>query len=200
MGSADKKQYILDVATRVATVKGLSGLSVRSVATAAGIGATTLRAYFPSQALLYQAVAERLISHAIVDDWIRDTSVPVVRRLYLSVRQFLPPAENRHHALTAWFELLAVAVGPSANDEVRRMLQSGQEESRAIATRWFARLAADGHTLRDLPETLAQRLIVLVDGLQLALLLDRSDEALAKAEDMLLWFATESLSGPESRS
>ncbi|ASQ93193.1 hypothetical protein CGL27_08530 [Streptomyces sp. 11-1-2] len=75
VGNADKRQHILDVATRLAATDGLRGLSVRSVAAAAGIGATTLRAYFPSQALLYRAVAGRIVSHVLSDEWIQDVSL-----------------------------------------------------------------------------------------------------------------------------
>ncbi|MBB4689083.1 TetR/AcrR family transcriptional regulator [Amycolatopsis jiangsuensis] len=196
VGNADKRQHILDVATRLAGTDGLRGLSVRSVASAAGIGATTLRAYFPSQALLYQAVAEQLVSFALSDDPIHDTSKPPVDRLYASLRQFLPVPANRRGSLLLWLELLTLALGPDANDEVLQMMLSGREESVAIARRWFTALAEDGCTLRDTPEALAGRFSTLVDGLQLGLLFDQEEAALDRAEDMLRWFAEQSLVTP----
>ncbi|MFJ9033750.1 TetR family transcriptional regulator [Streptomyces sp. NPDC102274] len=196
VGNADKRQHILDVATRLAGTDGLRGLSVRSVAAAAGIGATTLRAYFPSQALLYRALAERLVSHVLSDDWIQDVSQAPADRLYASLRQFLPGAANRHSTLTVWFELLILALGPDANEEVLEMVLSGRDESVVIATRWFTLLAADGCALSDTPEVLAVRFVALVDGLHLSLLFDKGEGALDRAEDTLRWFAKQSLTAP----
>ncbi|MGW6599451.1 TetR family transcriptional regulator [Streptomyces sp. NPDC055036] len=196
VGNADKRQHILDVATRLAGTDGLSGLSVRSVAAAAGMGATTLRAYFPSQALLYRAVAERLVSHVLSDDRIQDVSLAPADRLYASLRQFLPGAADRHSSLMMWFELLTLALGPDANEEVLEMVLSGRDESVVIATRWFTLLAADGCALADTPEVLAVRFVTLVDGLHLGLLFDKGEAALDRAEDTLRWFAEQSLTAP----
>ncbi|CDR10654.1 TetR family transcriptional regulator [Streptomyces iranensis] len=196
VGNADKRQHILDVATRLAGTDGLRGLSVRSVAAAAGIGATTLRAYFPSQALLYRAVAGRVVSHALSDDWIQDVSLAPADRLYASLRQFLPGAAERHSALMMWFELVTLALGPHANEEVLEMVLSGHDESVVIVTRWFTLLAADGCALQDAPEVLAVRFVALVDGLHLSLLFDKGEGALDRAENTLRWFAEQSLTAP----
>ncbi|MEV6134272.1 TetR family transcriptional regulator, partial [Streptomyces violaceusniger] len=169
VGNADKRQHILDVATRLAATDGLRGLSVRSVAAAAGIGATTLRAYFPSQALLYRAVAGRIVSHVLSDDGIQDVSLAPADRLYASLRQFLPGAADRDFALMMWFELVTLALGSNANEEVHEMVLSGHDESVVIVTRWFTLLAADGYALQDTPEVLAVRFVALVDGLHLSL-------------------------------
>jgi AcrR family transcriptional regulator len=193
VGNADKRQHILDVATRLASTDGLRGLSVRSVAAEAGVGATTLRTYFPSQALLYRAVAERLVSFALSDDWIGDSSLAPGERLYASLRQFLPNSENRHYALTVWFELITLAVGPDGNAEVLELVNSGQAESVSIATRWFKQLDDDGCALRESPEVLADRFETVVDGLQLNLLLDQDEAALGRAEDTLRWFVKQAL-------
>lgn len=196
VGNADKRQHILDVATRLAGTDGLRVLSVRSVAAAAGIGATTLRAYFPSQALLYRAVAGRLVSHVLSDDSIQDVSLAPADRLYGSLRQFLPGAADRHSTLMVWFELLTLALGSDANEEVLEMVLSGHQESAAIVTRWFTLLAADGFALQDTPEALAVRFVALVDGLHLSLLFDRGEGALDRAEDTLRWFAEQALTAP----
>jgi AcrR family transcriptional regulator len=181
------------VATRLASTDGLRGLSVRSVAAAAGVGATTLRTYFPSQALLYRAVAERLVSHALSNDWIQDAALAPADRLHASLRQFLPNPANRQYALTMWFELMTLAVGPDANAEVLGLVHSGNDESIAIVTRWFTRLAADGCVLRETPEVLADRFGTIVNGLQLGLLLDKDEAALDRAEETLRWFVKQAL-------
>ncbi|WP_177231774.1 TetR family transcriptional regulator C-terminal domain-containing protein [Amycolatopsis saalfeldensis] len=181
------------MATRLARTDGLRGLSVRSVAAAAGVGATTLRTYFPSQALLYRAVAERLVSVALSDDRIRDSSLGPAERLYTSLRQFLPSSEYRQYALTVWFELITLAVGPDANAEVLELVNSGQAESVSITTRWFKQLADDGCALRESPEVLADRFETIVDGLQLHLLLDQDEAALGRADDTVRWFVAQAL-------
>ncbi|MFL4909816.1 TetR family transcriptional regulator C-terminal domain-containing protein [Streptomyces sp. MMS24-I2-30] len=188
------------MATRLARTEGLRGLSVRSVAAAAGIGATTLRAYFPSQALLYRAVAERAISQVLSEEWIRDVSLAPVDRLYASLRQFLPTTADRHSALTIWFERLTLALGSDANEEVLEMVRSGHDESVVTVTRWFTLLAADGSAPRDTPEVLADRFVALVDGLHLSLLLDKGEEVLDRAEATLRWFAEQSLTAPDENA
>ncbi|MGH8921787.1 MAG: TetR/AcrR family transcriptional regulator [Actinomycetes bacterium] len=199
VGNADKRQHILDVATRLAGTEGLRGLSVRSVAAAAGVGATTLRTYFPSQAQLYRAVAERMVSHALSNDWIQDSSLTPAERLYASLRQFLPNAAQRQYALTVWFELITLAVGPEANAEVLELVNSGQAESISISIRWFKQLADDGCALRESPEVLADRFETVVDGLQLHLLLDQDEAALDRAEDTLRWFVEQALADPGAK-
>ncbi|MCA1219094.1 TetR family transcriptional regulator [Streptomyces sp. 8L] len=196
VGNADKRQHILDVATRLAGTDGLRGLSVRSVAAAAGVGATTLRAYFPSQALLYRAVAERVVSYALSNDRIQEASLAPAERLYASLRQFLPGAADPQSALVVWFELLTLALGPDASAEVLEMVRSGHEESALITSRWFSLLAADGCTLSSTPEVLADRFLALVDGLHLRLLFDRDEKGLDRAENTLRWFAEQSLTSP----
>ncbi|GAA3542299.1 hypothetical protein GCM10022222_27440 [Amycolatopsis ultiminotia] len=193
VGNADKRQHILDVAIRLAAEEGLRGLSVRSVAAAAGIGATTLRTYFPSQALLHRAVAEQQVSLALSEEWIQDISLAPVERLSKSLRQFLPTAQNRHSALSAWFELLTLALGPEAGDEVLELVRSAHRESIAIVTRWLTQLAADGAQLRETPELLAERFQALLAGLHLNLLLDKDEQLLGRAEDTVRWFAEQAI-------
>ncbi|MDT8915455.1 TetR/AcrR family transcriptional regulator [Amycolatopsis sp. PS_44_ISF1] len=193
VGNADKRQHILDVATRLARTEGLRGLSVRSVAAEAGIGATTLRTYFPSQALLYRAVAERLAAHALSDDWIGDTSRTPADRLHASLSQFFPRMAQLRHALTVWFELLTLSVGPETNPEVLELVRSGYEQSASIVGRWFTRLAEDGCGLPEPPEVLAGRFLTIVDGLQLDLLLNPDEAALGRVEDTLRWFVKQAL-------
>lgn len=196
MGNADKRQHILDVATRLAGTKGLRALSVRSVAAASGVGATTLRAYFPSQSLLYQAVAERVVSFVLSDELVQDRSLAPADRLYASLRQFLPTAGEQDSALAMWFDMLTLALGSDANAEVLAMVRSGHDRSALIVARWFTLLAADGCALRDAPEVLAARFMALVDGLHLGLLLDGDPEALGWAERTLRWYAEQCLTAP----
>ncbi|ASQ93192.1 hypothetical protein CGL27_08525 [Streptomyces sp. 11-1-2] len=92
-----------------------------------------------------------------------------------------------------WFELVTLALGPNANEEVHEMVLSGHDESVVIVTRWFTLLAADGYALQDTPEVLAARFVALVDGLHLSLLFDKSEAALDRAENTLRWFTEQSL-------
>lgn len=143
--------------------------------------------------MLYRAVAERLVSHALGDEWIQDAALAPADRLYASLRQFLPSRANRQYTLTEWFELLTLAVGPDANAEVLELVQSGNDESIAIVARWFTQLAADGCVLRETPEVLADRFGIVVNGLQLDLLLDKDEAVLDRAEETLRWFVKQAL-------
>jgi AcrR family transcriptional regulator len=198
-GPAGKRELILNAAVGLAHTEGLSGLSVRSVAAAAGIGATTLRSYFPSQAQLHRAVAERMVTASLTDEPLRDRSRPAVDRLEACLVQFLPGTIDER-GLQSWFALLALALGPEADAGVRELMRTGNAESAAVVARWLGVLAEDGVAVRGEPALLAARFTSLVSGLHLMVLLEGTPAALEQARETVRWYAEQCLAHSQATS
>ncbi|MGW7575064.1 TetR/AcrR family transcriptional regulator [Streptomyces sp. NPDC054765] len=181
-----RREEILAAAVRLAYEQGVGTLSVRSVAAAAGVGASTLRHYFPSQADLYLAVASRLVTNVLSDLDIADDSRDPAARLYDCLAQFVP-SDEQASALTGWAELARLALGGDAG--VVEILKTGRRASEEVLLRWFGVLADQGHVAPADVDAHVTRLLTLIDGLNLDLSLfpDRVD--LAAARTALRWFA-----------
>ncbi|MFC9649997.1 TetR/AcrR family transcriptional regulator [Streptomyces sp. NPDC059892] len=184
-----RREEIIDAALRLARAEGVGALSVRAVANAAGIGPTTLRHYFPSQAELYQAVAGAVVGGSLDDLAIADDTREPVQRLYDCLLQFLPPAEHQEAVLGGWFELYRLALGPEPLPAVHGLLESGHHSSTRVLRRWLGTLADQGHVVPDEVDTHATRALALIDGLHLNLLLGPERVDLEGAKDALRWFA-----------
>ncbi|SDX37473.1 transcriptional regulator, TetR family [Saccharopolyspora shandongensis] len=182
-----RREEILAAALRLTYEQGVGALSVRSVAAAAGVGASTLRHYFPSQADLYQAVASQLVTHVLDDLDIADDSRDPATRLYDCLKQFVPQSDEQMQALTSWAELNRLALGGDAG--VVEILKSGHRASEETLLRWFGTLAGQGHVAPADVDAHVTRVLALIDGLNLDLFLfpDRVD--LAAARTALRWFA-----------
>ncbi|MCX4639703.1 TetR/AcrR family transcriptional regulator [Streptomyces sp. P9-2B-2] len=187
-----RQEEILAAALRLTYEQGVGALSVRSVAAAAGVGATTLRHYFPSQADLYQAVASRLVTSVLSDLDITDDSRDPAARLYDCLAQFVPQPTEQTQALTGWAELHRLALGGDAG--VMEILKSGRQASKEALLRWFGALADQGHTARADINTHATHALTLIDGLNLDLFLFPDQVDLAAAKTALRWFAERTVS------
>ncbi|QTV79795.1 TetR/AcrR family transcriptional regulator [Microbacterium sp. NIBRBAC000506063] len=88
----DRRKQILAAARELAATGGLAAVSVRSVATRAGIGASTLRHYFPTQQELHDAVLGATFDANLRDLRIAETAVSAEDRLVECLWQFLPRA------------------------------------------------------------------------------------------------------------
>ncbi|QUQ65180.1 TetR/AcrR family transcriptional regulator [Kutzneria sp. CA-103260] len=182
-----RREEILAAARELAQEHGVGTLSVRSVAAAAGVGASTLRHYFPSQADLYQAVASELVANVLGDRDITDDSRDPAVRLYDCLVQFVPRSQEQARALTGWAELNRLALGGDAG--VVEILKSGRLASEEALRRWFGVLADQGLVTPDAIDGHVTHVLTLVDGFNLDLFLfpDRVDLAAARAT--LRWFA-----------
>ncbi|KIF72899.1 hypothetical protein QR77_00535 [Streptomyces sp. 150FB] len=184
-----RRDEIIEAALRLATTEGIGMLSVRAVANAAGIGPTTLRHYFPSQAELLQAVAVTLVSGSLDDLGIADDTHDPAQRLYDCLLQFLPPSEHQGAVLGGWFELYRLALGPEPLPAVSELLKSGHRSSAQALQRWLETLAGQGHVAPDDVEAQATRALALIDGLHLNLLIGIERFDLEMARETLRWFA-----------
>ncbi|GGP69483.1 TetR family transcriptional regulator C-terminal domain-containing protein [Saccharothrix coeruleofusca] len=170
--SAGKREQILRAAVELAKAEGLAALSVRAVAAAAGVGATTLRNYFPSQALLHQAVASEIVTFTLDDRHIADASRSPAERLAECLEQFLPLPDQVEAALHGWLEYYRLSYGPEASEGARELLLSGRQASATVLTRWLGVLAAEGHIPDDAVDDRVTELLVMIDGVHLTMLVD----------------------------
>ena len=188
-----RRDEILESALQLVQRDGIGALSVRGVAAAAGIGATTLRHHFPSQADLYQAVAVRLVGNTLDDLNIADDTVDPVERLSNCLLQFLPQPANQALALSGWFELYRLALGPDPVPAVHGILTSGHGSSAESLAGWFSTLSEQGHLAPGDISSHVTRALALIDGLHLNLLLDADRVDLDAARDAIRWFASASV-------
>jgi AcrR family transcriptional regulator len=179
------RDAIIDAALRLASTQGIGALSVRSVAREAGVGATTLRHYFPSQPDLHHAVAAQLVGGAVDDAAIRDASRDASSRLYECLVQFLPRDDTSVATLEGWFELYRLALGPTPLAAVRELLESGHRTSAQLIEGWLTVLAEEGHVRSELVAANARYALALIDGLHLTMLLRPDDVDLAAARDTI---------------
>ncbi|OJX65682.1 MAG: hypothetical protein BGO95_04370 [Micrococcales bacterium 73-13] len=184
-----RRDEILAAALRLVAEQGLGALTVRAVADAAGIGPTTLRHYFPSQAELHEAVAGALMTSAIDDRRIADRSVDPAERLAECLEQFLPASLRDPTALGVWFEMHRMALGADARPLARALLAQGHRTGAAALRRWLGLLADEGWIAREDVETEVTVALALVDGLALHLLADPTRVDPDAVEAALRWFA-----------
>lgn len=186
--TTDRREQIVQAAVALVREGGLDVLSVRAVAARAGIGASTLRHYFPRQRDLNVAVAARLMSVQIDDRRIHDRHVDPAERLLECLSQFLAEDDDRAH-LVAWLDLLHGAV-TQREDSLRGQVLAGfGAAGDERVTAWLEQLASEGHLDAAEVERGALGLLVRLDGLGLAMLdpslpVDRAEAERMLAEDV----------------
>ncbi|QSB13146.1 TetR family transcriptional regulator [Natronosporangium hydrolyticum] len=180
-----RREQILRAAGEIATERGMSALSVRAVADRAGIGASTLRHYFPTQRALLDAVAGLTLNAQLSDLRITDRSVPPAERLTECLAQFLPPTDHDRLGLEQWLALYAAALGPERTDQARQLLSAFTAHARHRVDAWFEVLAEEGALpAADLPRH-ATVLLALIDGLCLQLLTPEPATSLREVRELL---------------
>ncbi|HEY0261047.1 MAG TPA: TetR/AcrR family transcriptional regulator [Lacisediminihabitans sp.] len=169
--------------------RGLGALSVRSVAAAAGVGPTTLRHYFPTQAELHKEVAASLTASALDDLGIADAGRDPADRLAECLVQFLPPRAISAEALAGWSELYRLVLGGTPNLGVVEIIGSARRASESALRRWLGVLADQGHVVRAEIDAHVTRILALIDGIHLDLIVDPASIDLDEAEAAVRWFA-----------
>src|SRR5699024_2068600 len=100
--SDERREQIVQAAVETLAEGGLAAVSVRGVATAAGVSIGTLRHYFPTQRELHAEVVVRVMDDAIQAVDMSDATVPAAERLTRGLAQFLPANESTRPRLEAW--------------------------------------------------------------------------------------------------
>ncbi|CAM3413571.1 TetR/AcrR family transcriptional regulator [Stackebrandtia soli] len=197
--SDDRREHILRVATTIATEEGMAALSVRTVATRAGMGASTLRHYFPSQRDLYDAVAARLFHAQLSDLRIADASIPATDRLVECLGQFLPQDDTRTKELEGWLTLHASAVGAGPGEQGSRLLATLARQGRDRVESWLAILDEQGMLRQTAPRHHTATLLALLDGLCLSLLTPQSTVTAEAAHEILRTVVVQVIVAPATK-
>ncbi len=164
-----RRDAIIQAAMRLAerSAPGSANLSVRAVAKEAGIGPSTLRHYFPTQADLHEAVVRSSLDVAIKDFSIADPSLDPAERLYECCAQFLPSHEHRDVQLELWFSMHLNALGPEKRALTHRLLEYGHDLTYDCLHRWLGVLAEEGHLSPAEVAPSSTALFTMIDGLSL---------------------------------
>lgn len=187
-----RREQILSAAVEIAYEEGIRAVSVRAVAARVGIGASTLRHYFPAQAELLSATSRAIFDSQVHDFRIEDATVEPTARLVECFWQFLAPFEGAHAALEAWFETHRQALSPDTDPSVATFLTEAHRAGQASARRWLETIAGQGHLAASAVDAATTTLLALVDGLALHMLVD-PDRVEEKAAKEALTFAIASM-------
>ncbi|GAA0228640.1 TetR/AcrR family transcriptional regulator [Cryptosporangium japonicum] len=164
---SDRRTQIVAAARELLGENAERALSVRSVAARAGVGASTLRHYFPTQRELYRAVFDTAYDETARDLRIDDPDVPAVDRLVECLAQLLPP----HLPFETWVVVLSGMVGSDSTADSRLAWTSFVERSRVRVVDWLTRLEQEGAVAPGPVERRARLLLVVVDGLSIGRML-----------------------------
>lgn len=161
-----RRDQIVEAARRLLAADPESSPTVRAVAQEAGIGASTLRHYFPTQRALRDAVLDRALEEPPSELAIRDSGRPPAERLSECLQQLLPPqALVDDLPFSRWAEALTSVFGPEATAESRLAWAANGAQLRRRVAGWLAVLAGEGAVTPGSEERSARLLMTVVDGL-----------------------------------
>jgi len=161
-GSADKRQQILDAATRVFLQRGYGETSMDRVAQESGAARRTLYNQFKSKEALFEAMIERIWSSFPVFDITRDEAAlsdprAGLLRLGQAVADFWLPAD------AVAFLRMVIAEGPRFPALTKTFLDRGKGPAMAAVADYLAALAQ--RQLVDIadPKMAARQFLGLID-------------------------------------
>lgn len=167
----DRRDQILEAARELMMSGGLGNASVRAVAQRAGLGASTLRYYFPTQAALHEELLRTLLQGQVADLRIADRRVPASQRLAECMWQFLPASQAEAQATgQAWLMTVQQALSPGHSGAGEGVAPVLFAQGRDVVLRWLEVLVEQGSTLRVGRGDAATLLLATADGLLLDLL------------------------------
>ncbi len=172
----------MDAATEIIRA-GRDTPSVRAVAARAGVGASTLRHYFPTQRALIDAALTVLYAEAMPDARIRDTSVPARDRLLECLGVLLEPFSTEEQARKTWHTVYASFLGPDATERGRKGYLLLVRQTQRRVESWLAILEAEGALAPGDTAARSRFLLAVIDGVSL-------DRALIPAPERLQFEGT----------
>lgn len=180
----DTRERIVAAATVLCTEDPTTRPSVRVVAARAGVGASTLRYYFPTQRALFDAVLQTSFEQQYPDERIHDTTIPAGDRLRECLTNLLTPVGVGVQAREFWLQLLTFA----NTSESARAESAFTNIARVAGDRvesWLEVLEAEGAITPGHRARHAEFLLTLIDGLAIARALP-SDDADRNGEQVVL--------------
>jgi AcrR family transcriptional regulator len=162
-----------------------SRLSVRAVASRAGLSTGSLRYHFPTQRELQDAVLTGIYDLVAPDDRIHDRSTPARDRLVDCLRQVLSAAGVGEQARRATVTVVEDFVAPEPTEQIRTAYLALEREMQRRVEYWLTVLTDEG-ALPDGDNTRrAKFLLTVLNGLGLERALPAGDSILQSETDTL---------------
>jgi AcrR family transcriptional regulator len=167
------RERIVDAAEALITEDPDTRPSVRTVAARAGIGASTLRHYFPSQRALMDEVVSRALGRQYSDEALHDPSIPAHRRLLTCAENLLEPIGYGAGARDLWRQAFVTTesarteTSPAPSLTATAVSRITTQLERRV-TGWFEVLADEGVVAKESVGRRARLLLAVVDGLSIS--------------------------------
>jgi AcrR family transcriptional regulator len=161
------REKIVAAASEMMRDSSTSRLSVRAVAARAGVGASTLRHYFPTQRALFDTVLEAVYVDAFPDDRIRDVSVPARDRLMECLWNLLEPFDTELNARRSWATIFHTFIEPEPTPAMRSGYTLLVQKAEQRVESWLVVLEAEGALPPGDSMQRTRFLLTVIDGLSL---------------------------------
>ncbi|MHA6626572.1 TetR/AcrR family transcriptional regulator [Pseudonocardia sichuanensis] len=160
-------------------------LSVRAVASRAGVSTGSLRYHFPTQRELQDEVLTRIYDLVVPDDRIHDTSAPARERLVDCLRQVLAGSGVGAQARSNLRKVVEEFIAPEPTDDTRAAYLAIEREGRRRVEYWLTVLTNEGALAEGDNTRRARFLLTVVNGLGLERALPAEDSILQSETDTL---------------
>ncbi|TQL91137.1 TetR/AcrR family transcriptional regulator [Pseudonocardia kunmingensis] len=160
-------------------------LSVRAVASRAGVSTGSLRYHFPTQRELQDEVLTRIYDLVVPDDRIHDTSAPARDRLVDCLRQVLAGSGVGAQARANLRKVVEEFIAPEPTDDGRAAYLAIEREGRRRVEYWLTVLTNEGALAEGDNTRRARFLLTVVNGLGLERALPAEDSILQSETDTL---------------
>lgn len=179
-----RRREILRAADRLVAEQGIKALTVRNVAARTGIGASTLRYYFPTQQDLYTEVLGRTFDAQLDDLNIADRTLSPTQRLTECMTQFLPATDADVPQLAGWLRMYTATLEPDGPQT--RLLSAFGQRARTRVDAWLATLDGEGALRPGSRNHHTLVLLAMIDGLCLGLITPDTPFTLEHAKAVLV--------------
>ena len=146
----ETQQKILHAARELIAEGAPSGPTVRAVAARAGVGASTLRYYYPTQQALFEAISEAAFDSHAIREHMRDNAIPARQRLADCLSRHLPPVPAGPPARQFWTMAINGLTAAEKEMTSRKYAESMTAQAREEVAAWLELLDGEG-ALRESP-------------------------------------------------
>lgn len=167
-------------------------LSVRAVASRAGVSTGSLRFHFPTQRELHDAVLAGIFAHVAPDDEIHDRGTPARDRLVGRLRQVVGLTGVGEDARANWMRVFDAFIAEAPSDEARASYLAMVRQGDRRIEHWLGVLAREGALPAASIARSTRFLSAVLDGLAIARALPSETSALT-AETETLYLAVDAV-------
>ncbi len=160
-------------------------LSVRAVASRAGVSTGSLRYHFPTQRELQDEVLTRIYDLVFSDNRIHDRTVPARDRLADCLRQVLAGVGVGEQAREATLKVVEGFIAPEPTEELRAAYLAIEREVRRRVEYWLTVLTSEGALPQGDNTRRAKFLLTVINGLGWERALPAEDSILQSETDTL---------------